>query len=263
MKLRNQINIPEIGFGTYKIAEKNAIETALKVGYRLFDSAKVYKNEQFLKEVVAANYVNREELFITSKVWPSDFSDVNKEFVRVTSELGVDYLDLYLLHWPRSNEENLIAWKQLEQLYKTGKVKAIGVSNFQIHHLEYLKQNAEIFPMINQVECHLNLPQYRMQSYLKENGALLQSYCSLMSGNASNFEQIVEVAKKHEATPEQICLAWLMKREVLVIPRSQREENIINNFKAQTIILDDDDMLLLKKVNQACRYYPDPDNVEF
>lgn len=263
MKLSNGVEMPSIGFGTFRIKDKESITNAINNGYTLIDNAKVYENEEYLKAALTETADRSQNIFLTSKVWTTEFNEIEKEYERACAAIGVPKLDLYLLHWPRSNEENLIAWKQMEELYKSGKVGAIGVSNFQIHHLEYLRNNSEIFPMVNQVECHLNLPQYNLQEYAKKHGCLIQSYCSLMENECDENEIILEVAKKHNATPQQICLSWLMQREILVIPRSTNNQHQVDNFAASEIKLTDEDMEKLKKVNKAKRYYPDPDNHKF
>ncbi len=261
MILNNGIEIPNLGLGTFRNKDENtadSIITAIDNGYRLIDTAKVYNNEEAIKQAIASTQVDRKQLHITSKVWTKQFTNIKQEVKRALAACGLEYFDTYMLHWPRSYAENALAWQQMEEIYDAGLVKSIGVCNFQIHHIDKLMETAKVTPVINQVECHPNLPQYHLQQVCDTYGIKLQSYCSLMQGEST--EAVNQVAQKYGVKKEQIILKWLINRGILVIPKSANKERQIINFDAQKIELSDDDMLLIAKDNIAKRYYPDPDN---
>ncbi|MGL5316387.1 MAG: aldo/keto reductase [Peptostreptococcaceae bacterium] len=264
--LSNGLQMPKFGLGTFRATGEeatNAFLSAINEGYKMIDTAKVYENEECLKEALEISSVDRKDLWITSKVWTTEFTDIRTEVLRALEATGAEYFDLYLLHWPRSYEENAKAWAQMEEIYKEGLVKAIGVSNFQIHHLDRLLETATIKPMINQVEAHPNLPQYNLQDYCAKFDCRIESYCSFMKNECLEKEELVQVAKKHNVTVYEVILAWLMKRDIIVIPMSTNKEEQAINLKSLELKLDDEDMELIKKANKAKRYYPCPDNHKF
>lgn len=264
IKLNNGLEMPMLGLGTFKNNDENtkkSFENALNIGYTMFDTARVYKNEYAFKALLDSSKIDREKIWITGKVWTREFSDIEAEVDRALKANGLEYFDMYLLHWPRSYEENANAWKQMEKIYQKGKVKSIGISNFQIHHVENLLKTAKVIPVINQVECHPNLPQYNLQSKCEEYGIRLQSYCSFMK-NEEKIE-LKKIADKYNATPYQIILSWLIKRNIAVIPKSAFSNEMSENINSLTINLDEDDLLLIEECNEAKRYYPDPDNHNF
>ncbi len=264
LKLNNDTEIPMIGLGTFRNNDDKTTESlkiAIKNGYQMIDTAKVYENEESIKQIVTNNIIKRDEIWITSKVWTTEFTNIEEELDRALNATGLDYFDMYLLHWPRSYAENADAWKQMEAIYRSGKVKAIGVANFQIHHIDKLMETAEITPVINQVECHPNLPQYHLQNICEKYGIKLQSYCSFMKNEAKIV--IDEIAKKHSVSSYQVILAWLIERQIIVIPMSKYESEMIENINSLNLQLDKDDLELIKKANKAVRYYPDPDNHKF
>lgn len=167
--LHNGVKMPWLGFGTFRIESgeitKNAVLEALRIGYRHIDTAKVYENEKSVGEAIKESGIPREDIFLTTKVWNTDqgYEETLKVFNKSLEKLGTDYLDLYLIHWPKN--KNIETWKALEKLYKEKKIRAIGVSNFKIHHLEELFKETEIIPMVNQVECHPQFPQNELKAF--------------------------------------------------------------------------------------------------
>ncbi|OON94299.1 MAG: hypothetical protein ATN31_03720 [Candidatus Epulonipiscioides saccharophilum] len=266
IKLSNGIKMPKFGLGTYLSKGEEGIEAikeAIKLGYPMIDTARVYKNEQEIREALEITGIQRENIWITSKAWTKDFGDIRAEVVRALEAMGVKYFNLYLLHWPKTYVENADAWKQMEQIYEEGLVRAIGVSNFQIHHLDRLLKTAKIKPMINQVEAHPNLPQYNLQEYCEQFNCHLEAYGSFMNNEGKDMPELVEIAQKHDCSIYDVTLAWLMQRGIAVIPKSVTKSRIASNMNALNIKLDDEDMELIKRCNQAKRYYPCPDNHSF
>lgn len=264
--LSNGLQMPKFGLGTFRAKSDEAIRAftdAIELGYPMIDSAKVYENEDAIKKALEISGIKRENIWITFKVWTTEFTDIRTEVLRAIEATGTQYFDLYLLHWPKSYAENAAAWKQMEEIYEEGLVKAIGVSNFQIHHLDRLLETAKIKPMINQVEAHPNLPQYILQDYCREFDCYIASYCSFMKNECLEKQQLVEVAKKHNCSVYDVILAWLMQRDIVVIPKSVNKDRLKSNMNALNITLDNEDFELIKKCNKAKRYYPCPDNHYF
>ncbi len=264
--LSNQVEMPIFGLGTFRAqgaSATNAMLSAIKMGYTMIDTAKVYENEECIKEVLANESVKREDLWITSKVWCTEFTDVRTEVLRALEATGAEYFDLYLMHWPRSYKENAEAWAQMEAIYEEGLVRAIGVSNFQIHHMDRLLETAKVKPMINQVEVHPNLPQYNLQEYCEKFDCHIEAYCSLMQNECIEKQELLQVALKHNVSVYEVVLAWLMQRGIIVIPKSIHDHELAMNLKSLDLVLDAEDMELIKKCNKAKRYYPCPDNHKF
>ncbi len=264
--LSNGTKMPIFGLGSFRSTGDEALKAmkhALDCGYTMIDSAKVYENEDAIKQLLALDGVNRKDFWLTSKVWTTEFTDVKTEVKRALEATGAEYFDLYLMHWPRSYEENAKAWAQMEEIYEEGLVKAIGVSNFQIHHLDRLLETAKIKPMVNQVEAHANLPQTNLQEYCAKFDCVLEAYCPLMQNECTEKAEMLEVAEKHGVPVQHVALAYLLKRDIIIIPKSIKPERIESNMKALDLILDDEDMAKIKKCNKAKRYYPCPDNHKF
>lgn len=265
--MTEQVKMPGIGLGTFK-ATKNevydAVLYALKAGYKHIDTAAIYNNEEEIGRAIREAKVLRSELFITTKIW-NDVETKEETFAAFEaslSRLGVDYIDLLLIHWPKSKARNAAVWEALEELEKNGKVRAIGVSNFQIHHLEDLFETATIMPMINQVECHPHLKQLNLQQYLEDRGIAMEAYGQFAKGNIDD-EVILKIAKKHDRTKEQIILRYLLQRNIFVIPKSVNEERIISNLNVNDFKLTMDEVNQINSINKAIRYYSDPDNIIF
>ena len=270
--LHNGVKMPWFGLGVFKVEEGpelvNAVKTAITHGYRSIDTAAIYANEEGvgkgIEEGLKAAGISREELFVTSKVWNSDlgYESTIAAYERSLQKLGLDYLDLYLIHWPVEGEYKE-AWRALETLYKEGKVKAIGVSNFQIHHLEDLFKDAEVKPMVNQVERHPRLTQKELQAFCQKNDIQLEAWSPLMQGELLSNEVIKEIADKHNKSVAQTILRWDLQQGVVVIPKSTKEHRIVENADIFDFELTEEEMQIIDGLNQDYRVGPDPDNFDF
>ncbi|MBY0097348.1 aldo/keto reductase [Mesobacillus maritimus] len=270
--LNNGVKMPWFGLGVFKVEEGpelvNAVKTAIQHGYRSVDTAAIYQNEEGvgkgIQEGLKEAGISREELFVTSKVWNSDLGYESTLAAYETSlkKLGLEYLDLYLIHWPVEGKYK-DAWRALETLYKEGKVKAIGVSNFQIHHLEDLMKDAEIKPMVNQVEYHPRLTQKELQAFCRDNGIQLEAWSPLMQGQLLDNEVLQEIADKHHKSVAQIILRWDLQNGVVTIPKSTKEHRIAENANVFDFELSTEEMEIVDGLNQNHRVGPDPDNFDF
>ena len=270
--LYNGVKMPWLGIGVFKVEEGpelvNAVKFAIKHGYRSIDTAAIYENEegvgQAIREGLDETGISREELFVTSKVWNSDLGYESTIAAYETSlkKLGLDYLDLYLIHWPVEGKYKE-AWRALETLYKEGKVKAIGVSNFQIHHLEDLMKDAEIKPMVNQVEYHPRLTQKEVQAFCQEHGIQLEAWSPLMQGQLLDNPVLQEIAHTHNKTIAQVIIRWDLQNGVVTIPKSTKEHRIVENSAVFDFELTKEEMQRIDELNQNHRVGPDPDNFDF
>lgn len=270
--LNNGVKMPWLGIGVFKVEEGpelvTAVKTAIKHGYRSVDTAAIYENEEGvgkgIQEGLEEAGISREELFVTSKVWNADlgYESTIAAFETSLNKLGLEYLDLYLIHWPVEGKYK-DAWKALETLYKEGRVKAIGVSNFQIHHLEELMKDAEIKPMVNQVERHPRLTQKDLQAFCQNNDIQLEAWSPLMQGQLLSNEVLQEIADKHNKSVAQIILRWDLQQGVVIIPKSTKEHRIIENANVFDFELTKEEMQIIDDLNQNYRVGPDPDNFDF
>lgn len=271
-KLHNGVDMPWLGLGVFKVEEGSelveAIKAAIKHGYRSIDTAAAYANEsgvgQGIHEALAENGLSRNDLFVTSKVWNSDqgYEETLAAFDTSLSKLGLDYLDLYLIHWPVAGKYK-DTWRAMEKLYKDGRVKAIGLSNFQVHHLEDLLQDAEIKPMINQVEFHPYLTQKELLTFTRKHGIQLEAWSPLMQGELLNQPVLQEIAGKHGKSVAQVILRWDLQNGVITIPKSIKEHRIIENASLFDFELTSTEMEQIDALNQDRRVGPDPDNFDF
>lgn len=265
-KLNNSYEIPVIGLGTFLASEDecyNACLWALKAGYRQIDTAQNYKNEQAVSKALRDSKIKREDVFITSKLQISRYGKNNtkKAVLKSIADLGVDYIDLYLMHWPsQSYEMNLETYHALEEMVEAGYIRSIGVSNFQIHHLEHLLPYVKIKPVMNQIELHPGLSQNGVLKYCRENDILVTSYGPFMKGQALEMPVIKELAQKHHKTPAQICIRYLIDRGIVAIPKSVHEDRIKENFDVFDFSLSEDEVNQIVLCNQGRRVYLDPDN---
>lgn len=271
-KLRNGVEIPEIAFGTWKITDpevcRKSVKFALETGYRHIDTAMIYKNEEFvgegIKEFLAENKnIKREDLFITTKVWNSDqgYDSTLAAFELSLKKLALDYVDLYLIHWPNTpNMKTTIdTWKALEKLYKDKKVRAIGVCNFEIHHFEELLPEAEIIPMIDQIELHPLNQQLKSRAYCKDKGIIVESWSPLMQGNLEN-DVIEKIGKVHGKTVAQVILKWHLQSGLLPLPKSVTPSRIKEN-KNLNFVLSNEEMDTINALNKEERFATHPDNM--
>jgi len=271
-KLANGVEMPWLGLGVFKVEEGAdliaAVKAAIKHGYRSIDTAAIYGNEsgvgQAIREALAENGIAREELFVTSKVWNQDqgYDETLAAFDASLSKLGLDTLDLYLIHWPVAGKYK-DTWRALEKLYKDGRVRAIGVSNFHVHHLQDLLSTAEIKPMVDQVEFHPYLAQNDLLSFTKEQGIQLEAWSPLMQGELLNQPVLQEIAAKHNKSVAQTILRWDLQKGVVTIPKSIKEHRIVENASIFDFELSPEDMEKIDALNQDRRVGPDPDNFDF
>jgi methylglyoxal/glyoxal reductase len=270
--LYNGVKMPRFGLGVFKVEEGpelvHAVKFAIKHGYRSIDTAAIYGNEegvgQAIHEAMTEYGIKRDELFITSKVWNSDlgYESTIAAYKTSLSKLGLDYLDLYLIHWPVEGKYK-DAWRALETLYKEGKVKAIGVSNFQVHHLEDVMKDAEIKPMVNQVEYHPRLTQQEVKTFCDNNGIQFEAWSPLMQGQLLDNPVLQELANKYNKSVAQVILRWDLQNGVITIPKSTKEQRIIENANLFDFELTKEDMKQINNLNQNHRVGPDPDNIDF
>jgi methylglyoxal/glyoxal reductase len=270
--LYNGVKMPGLGIGVFKVEEGpelvNAVKFAIKHGYRSIDTAAIYENEegvgQAIQEGLAETGLSREELFVTSKVWNADlgYESTLAAFETSLKKLQLDYLDLYLIHWPVAGKY-IDAWRALETLYKEGKVRAIGVSNFQVHHLEDLMKDAEIKPMINQVEFHPRLTQEEVRAFCKANEIQVEAWSPLAQGQLLDNPVLQEIANHYNKSIAQVILRWDLQNGVVTIPKSTKEHRIVENADVFDFELSNEHMEQINQLNENHRVGPDPDNFDF
>ncbi|HHW79428.1 MAG TPA: aldo/keto reductase [Acholeplasmataceae bacterium] len=269
INLNANIKMPMLGLGTFRNNDEsvviNTVLTALKIGYRNIDTAKAYNNEEYIGRALKMSGLPRKSIFITTKIKIHPNEKMVRELIEDSlTKLQTSYLDLVLIHWPSHDYDlNYQTYSILEEYYNKGIIKAIGVSNFSIHHLANLISRAKIKPQINQVELHPGLNQIPLQKYLNENNIALQSYGPFMKGNVFSgnyFDVLNEIANNHLATIAQIVIAWGLNRNIVMIPMSTNPINLETNFKAKDINLSKEEIEKINKLNVAKRVYSDPDN---
>ncbi|MEW9699516.1 aldo/keto reductase [Paenibacillus sp. SI8] len=270
--LTNGVPMPWFGLGVFKVEEGaelvQAVQSAIRHGYRSIDTAAIYGNEtgvgQGIREAILETGISREKLFVTSKVWNADlgYESTLAAYELSLSKLGLDYLDLYLIHWPVKGKYKE-AWRALETLYAEGRVKAIGVSNFQTHHLEDLMAEATIKPMVNQVEFHPYLAQQQLRQFCKERNIQLEAWSPLMQGQLLDNPVLQEIADQHGKSVAQIILRWDLQHGIVTIPKSTKEHRIIENASVFDFELTSENMARIDALNQNHRVGPDPDNFDF
>ena len=259
--LNNGIQIPAIGIGTWQITDreimKDVIVDAYSEGYRLIDTAAEYSNEIALAKAIEKSNISREKLFITDKAWNTyrGYDKVQDACRKSLKKLKTDYLDAYLIHWPASQklhsnwvEINAETWRGMEQLYKDGLVRAIGVCNFKVHHLEKLLETVRIAPMINQIEIHPGLNQEEIMEYCAENEIIIEASSPLGNGQILSNKQILEIAQNKRKTPAQICLRWEIQKGLIPIPKTIKRERLTQNMSVFDFELTMDEMKCLDTV---------------
>ncbi|WP_077618047.1 aldo/keto reductase [Bacillus sinesaloumensis] len=264
--LHNGVEMPWFGLGVFKVKEGqeviDSVKWAIKHGYKSIDTAAVYQNEEGVGQAIRESGINREELFVTSKVWNSDqgYDSTLQAFETSLQKLGLDYLDLYLIHWP-GKDKYVETWHALEKLYKDGRVRAIGVSNFHIHHLENLIQNSEIKPMVNQVEYHPHLTQTELHEYCKREGIQLEAWSPLKRGELLNDPTLLEISEKYNKSVAQVILRWDLQQGVVTIPKSIKEHRIQENADVFDFELTQEDMDKISALDKNDRIGSDPDTM--
>lgn len=270
-KLYNGAEVEPVGFGTYKSSE-GAVLKALKMGYTYLDTAAFYFNEEVVGAELKASGKAREDIFIASKIWPTQFGyeETYKAFGDSLSALGTDYLDLYLVHWPKLTREDhewkrklISTWKAMEELYKAGKIRAIGVSNFLPHHMRVITENCEIKPMVNQLELHIGYMQQYAVDHCRANDIHVQAWSPIGRGRLNEDETILRFAKKYGVSPQKLMLRFLVQQGISVIPKANNPVNMKNNMDIFDFVISDDDMSYLLTLPERGFSGEYPDLVEF
>lgn len=268
IKLHNGVEMPVLGLGVYKVEEgtqiEDTVQSALDLGYRLIDTASFYQNEEGVGRAIRNSGIPREELFITTKVWNSEqgYDNTLQAFEDSLKRLGLDYLDLYLVHWPVKGKY-LETWRALEKLYQEGKVKAIGVSNFKIHHMEDLLGHANEKPVINQVELHPLLSQVELREFCQQNDIKVEAWSPLSRGRFLDEPVLAKIAKSHRKTPAQVILKWHLQHEIIPIPKSVHPIRLKENADLFDFQLSQKEMAEMDRLNIDERFGADPDHVDF
>ncbi|WP_232797154.1 aldo/keto reductase [Blastococcus atacamensis] len=268
--LNNGVEIPQLGFGVYQVPpEKTAetVTTALEVGYRHIDTAEMYGNEKGVGEAVARSGIDRGEIFVTSKL-NNGFhrrDDALRAFDQTLADLGFDYLDLFLIHWPLPgiDVDFVETWKALEEIYAGGRCKAIGVSNFQAHHLRRLFDETEIKPAVNQIEVHPFLAQDDLRAFNGEHEIITEAWSPIAQGKVLDDPAIVAIAERLGRTPAQVVLRWHIERGDVVFPKSSSRERMAENFALFDFELETGDLAMLTGLDRGERTGPDPDRFNY
>lgn len=274
--LYNGILIPCIGYGTWQSPNDqttvDAVLKALNNGYRHIDTASIYGNEESVGKAIKFSNIPREELFITSKVWNDSrgYDKTITSFEESLKKLDLDYLDLYLIHWPANKKQfsnwkeiNLDTWRALEKLFFDGKVKAIGVSNFKQNHLEIIMENAEKKPMVNQLEIHPGFSQSELRKYCEYNNILVEAYSPLGRGEILNDDTMKKLSAKYNKSVAQLCIRWCLQNNTVPLPKSVTESRIKENINVFDFEIDDNDMQLIDGISLPEGLGVDPDDVKF
>ena len=266
--LNNQVKMPWLGFGLFLMepgAETvNAIGAALQTGYRSIDTAMIYENENDAGKAIQSSGIPREELFITTKVWNSDqgYESTLKAFEVSRKKLGLEYVDLYLIHWPVKGRY-VDTWRALEKLYRDGVTRAIGLSNFLVHHIQDILAACTFPPALDQVELHPELSQPELQGFCRENHIQLEAWAPLGQGQSLKDPTIGEIARKHGKTPAQVLIRWDLQKGIVSIPKSSKPSRIAENAKVFDFELDPEDMQRIDGLDENRRFGADPDNFDF
>jgi len=274
--LSNSYKIPNIGFGTFRTPRgeetEKSVLNAIKLGYRHIDCAAAYGNEKSVGEAISKSGVAREELFITSKLWNDDkgYENTIAAFNRTLEDLQINYLDLYLIHWPiakasKNNwqEVNNESWRALEDLYKQGKIKAIGVSNFLKHHLKSLMETAKIQPMVNQIEFHPGMLQKETVAFCEKHNILIEAWAPFSNGQILNNPVLKEIADQYEKSVAQITLRWIIQKGIVPLSKSVTPERIKNNLEVFDFEISSKDAERIDNLTNCGGSGLHPDEVDF
>ncbi|WP_026690987.1 aldo/keto reductase [Alteribacter aurantiacus] len=263
--LNNGLSMPQLGFGVWQVEDDRAVTAvtnALNTGYRSIDTAMIYKNERGVGKALRQSSVPRENIFLTTKVWNSDqgYDETLKAFDESLERLGTDYVDLYLIHWPTPEFDDYVdTYKALEKLYHDGKVKAIGVCNFDIEHLERILDECDVKPVLNQVECHPYLAQNELKAFCKKHDIFVEAWSPLMQGGDVLEDKVVQdIAKAHDKTPAQVVIRWHLQNDSIVIPKSVTPSRITENFDVFDFELSADEMNAINELDRGERKGPKP-----
>ena len=266
--LNNGVEIPQLGFGTYQIEPdqtQDAVQEALRIGYRHIDTAQMYGNEQGVGEAVRASGIPREDLFITSKLNNGyhAYDDALRAFDKSLDDLGLDHLDLFLIHWPMPDSRIAYTetWRALEAMYRSGRVRAIGVSNFETDHLERLLDGSDTVPAVNQIEVNPYLTQQRVRAFNEKHGIATEAWSPIAQGKTLDDPAVIGVAEDHGRTPAQVTLRWHIQRGDIVFPKSVTPSRMAENFQVFDFHLTPDDIALLAALNRDERTGPAPSDI--
>lgn len=266
--LHNGVKMPYLGLGTYQADNEQevvvAVKAALDFGYRHIDTAAIYKNEEGVGKGIRESKVDRSELFIVSKVWNDDqgYESTIQAFERSLERLGLEYLDLYLIHWPTKGKYTE-TWKALEYLYDQKRIRAIGVSNFLQHHLEDVLKDCKVVPMVNQMEFHPHVVQQDLIDFCKSNAIQYESWSPFMQGEVFQLDICNELAKKYNKSVAQVILRYNLQKGIVAIPKSVHAERIKSNADIFDFSLTKEDIAYLDSLENGKRTGPDPDNFDF
>ncbi len=276
LTLHNGVKIPGLGFGVWQISPLHTakcVRTAIKAGYRNIDTAEGYMNEKGVGEGVRQAMEEygrkREEIFVSTKLWNSHrgYDKAMKAFEVSLKKLGLEYLDLYLIHWPAVSrwhddwrEINWSTWKAFEELYRDGRIKAIGVSNFLAHHVQALTEDSDIKPMVNQIEYHVGFGQVKSAEYCQANGIVVEAWSPLGSGGVLRNGELNQIAGKYGKSAAQICIRWLLQKNIVPLPKSTHEKYIMENADVFDFSISEEDMTAIDRIPYCGGMMFDPDS---
>ncbi len=267
-RLGGSVEIPRLGFGVFKSAAgsevENAVAAALDCGYRHVDTASIYKNEEGVGRAIAASGIDRSEIFVTTKVWNSDqgYDSTLAAIDDSLKRLGMTYVDLYLVHWPKPKHTRA-TWRAMEKLLTDGRARAIGVSNFLPQHLDQLAEHANVMPSINQIEFHPHLQSPGLVSYCRDRDIVVEAWSPLKQGQIVNDPGLATIAASYSVSVPQVVLRWMLQRGIVTIPKSVTPARIDQNADLYTFELADGDMVAIDAMNRDDRVGPDPGNFDF
>ncbi|WNV75528.1 aldo/keto reductase [Geodermatophilus sp. DSM 44513] len=270
IRLNNGVEIPQLGFGVYQVPPEDtaeAVSTALEIGYRHIDTAEMYGNEKGVGEAVARSGLDRGEVFVTSKLNNGFHArdDALRAFDQSLADLGFEYLDLFLVHWPLPgiDVDYVETWKAMEEIYASGRAKAIGVSNFQVHHLRRLFGETDVRPAVNQVEVHPYLANDELRAFDADHEIVTEAWSPIAQGKVLDDPAVVRVAERYARTPAQVVLRWHVQRGDVVFPKSVNRERMQQNAELFDFQLDGDAMGDLSALDRGERTGPDPDTFNY
>jgi len=262
LTLNNGVTIPQLGFGVFQVPPEDTqrtVEDALEAGYRHIDTAAAYRNEAGVGAALAATGIPREEIFVTTKLRNGEQGRAQEAFQNSRKALGLDFIDLYLIHWPVPSQGLFVqAWKEMERLYENKEIRAIGVSNFLSEHLDTLLESAQTVPVVNQIELHPSYQQADLAAKCRGLGVAVEAYSPLGQGGDLNGNAVTAIAQAHDASTAQVVLAWHLANGNIVIPKSANPDRIRENFAASALTLSDDELSAITALESGARIGSDP-----